>query len=186
MLDYSQTQYILFRQIQHWMRSHKYSDKKQTDNISNIKFAREFFAIIDDNDSGQASLYELAVPFIALGLSSDSSFIKKVLQTISPHKFGKKAKVANPFEVNELTLKEFIKIFKKDAVSENLTEVICKRIIEKRRNEAILRRRAMERRHMQLSVVKGKTFEAVLKTEAPAKQVKRVDSQDMRVLEMAA
>ena len=96
------------------MRNHKYSDKKQTDNINNIQFAREFFSIVDDNDSGQASLYELAVPFIALGLSSDSSFIMKVMKAISPHKFGKKALVANPFEVNELSLREFIKIFKKD------------------------------------------------------------------------
>lgn len=51
---------------------------------------------------------------IALGLSSDSSFIKKVMKAISPHKFGKKAKVKDPFEVNQLTLKEFVKIFKKD------------------------------------------------------------------------
>ena len=57
---------------------------------------------------------ELAVPMIALGLSSDSSFIQKVLKAISPAKFGKHASVANPFEVNELTLKEFVKIFRKD------------------------------------------------------------------------
>ena len=114
LLGYSQTQYILFRQIQQWMRNHKYSDKKQTDNISNIQFAREFFGIIDENDSGQASLDELAVPFIALGLSRDSIFIMKVMRAISPHKFGKKAKVENPFESEELTLKEFIKLFKKD------------------------------------------------------------------------
>ena len=36
LLGYSRAQYILFRQIQHWMRTHKYSDKKQTDNINNI------------------------------------------------------------------------------------------------------------------------------------------------------
>jgi len=36
LLGYNRAQYILFRQIQAWMRSHKYSDKKQTDNINNI------------------------------------------------------------------------------------------------------------------------------------------------------
>ena len=36
---------------------------------------------------------------------------------------------ANPFETKELTLKEFIKIFKKDQVSENLTEMLCNKII---------------------------------------------------------
>lgn len=70
---------------------------------------------------------------IALGLSSDSSFIKKVLTAISPYKFGKKAKnAATAFEDNYLSLKEFIKIFKKDQVSENLTEMLCKRIVQRR------------------------------------------------------
>lgn len=59
-------------------------------------------------------MHELAVPMIALGLSSDSSFIMKVMKAVSPYKFGKKAKVKNPFEVCQLTLREFIKIFKKD------------------------------------------------------------------------
>ena len=61
---------------------------------------------------------------IALGLSSDSVFIRKVMQSISPHKFGKKAKIDNPFDVHELTLQEFIKIFKKDQISEELTELL--------------------------------------------------------------
>ena len=69
---------------------------------------------------------------IALGLSSDSSFIKKVMKAISPHKFGKKALSKNPYKDNQLTLKEFIKIFKKDQISENLTEMLCERILVRR------------------------------------------------------
>ena len=83
---------------------------------------------------------------IALGLSSDSSFIMMVMKAISPHKFGKKANVENPFEVNQLTLKEFIKIFKKDQVSENLTEMLCRKIIQKRQKDVVDKRRAIERR----------------------------------------
>ena len=128
LLGYSRTQYNIFNQIMHWMRGHKYDDAKQTDNIENIKFARENFQIMDNSDTGKLSLKNIAVPMIALGLSSDSSFIMKVMKGIAPHKFGKKAKVANPFEVNELTLIEFIKIFKKDQVSENLTQYLCQRI----------------------------------------------------------
>ena len=30
------------------MRTHKFSDEKIVENITNIKFAREFFEIIDD------------------------------------------------------------------------------------------------------------------------------------------
>lgn len=91
---------------------------------------------------------------IALGLSSDSSFIKKVMKAISPYKFGKKAKNAETaFEDNYLTLKEFIKIFKKDQVSENLTVMLCDRIIERRKKEHVDKRRAIERRNKQLSIV---------------------------------
>jgi len=106
-------------------------------------------------------LNELAVPMIALGLSSDSSFIKKVLKTISPHKFGKKATSANPFEDNALTLKEFVKIFRKDQVSENLTELLITRIVAKRKQEQQVSRRAIERQMKLLSVVKGVTTYAV-------------------------
>ena len=83
---------------------------------------------------------------IALGLSSDSSFIKKVMKAISPAKFGKKAAVSNPFDVNQLTLKEFVKIFRKDQVSENITEMLCSRIIERRKKQAIDRKRAIEKK----------------------------------------
>ena len=65
-----------------------------------MQFARQFFNIIDETESGKLSMLKLAVPMIALGLSSDSSFIMKVMKAISPTKFGKNAKVENPFEVN--------------------------------------------------------------------------------------
>ena len=103
---------------------------------------------------------------IALGLSSDSSFIKKVMSAISPQKFGSKAKNAKTaFEDNYLTLKEFIKIFKKDQVSENLTEMLCNRIIERRKKEHVDKKRAIERRNRQLSIVQDKTY-AVLKIDS--------------------
>lgn len=101
---------------------------------------------MDEADTGKLSLKNIAVPMIALGLSSDNSFIMKVMKAISPHKFGKKAKVANPFEVNELTLIEFIKIFKKDQVSEDLTKFLCKRIIERREKAKYDEQRAIERK----------------------------------------
>lgn len=89
LLGYSQTQYILFRQIQHWMQTHKYSIHKTTQNINNIQFARDFFAAIDQTGSGKSSVQGIAVPMIALGLSSNSSFVTKVMKAICPYKFGK-------------------------------------------------------------------------------------------------
>ena len=91
LLGYSRSQYIIFQQIMKWMNKHQYSCKKQNDNLENIKFARENFQIMDDADAGKLSLTNIAVPMIALGLSSDSSFVMKVLKAISPNKFGKKA-----------------------------------------------------------------------------------------------
>ena len=90
------------------MKTHKYSDRKQADNIKTVLFAREFFEIVDESDSGGVLLDQLAVPLIALGLSSDSSFIEKVLKAINPFKFGEKSGLAAPFEVNQMTLKDFI------------------------------------------------------------------------------
>lgn len=71
---------------------------------------------------------------IALGLSSDSEFCKKVMRAISPLKFGKDAG-DEVFDDKQLSLKEFIKIFKKDQVSENLTEMLCSRILDKRHSK---------------------------------------------------
>ena len=54
------------------------------------------------------------------------------MQAISPKKFGNKYKKMDVFdEANQLSLKEFIKIFKKDQMSENLTKMLCSRIIER-------------------------------------------------------
>ena len=137
------------------MRTHKYSCKKQSDNIDNIKFARENFQIMDDADTGKLSLKNIAVPLIALGLSSDSSFIMKVLKAVSPYKFGKKSGLENPFEVNEITLKEFIKVFRKDQVSEDLTKMLCNRISTRREEAAIKEKRAIERKQRSLAIIKG-------------------------------
>ena len=111
---------------------------------------------MDDTDTGKLSLKNIAVPMIALGLSSDSTFVMKVMKAISPNKFGKKAKVKNPFEVNELTLKEFIKIFKKDQVSEAMTDMLCQRIITRREKAKYQETRAIERKQRSLAIIKGK------------------------------
>ena len=97
----------------------------------------------------------MAVPLIALGLSADSSFIEKVLKAVNPFKFGDKSGLAAPFEVNQMTLKDFIKIFKKDQVSEKLTETI-REIVEKEK-EAKQRKlqRNFEKKKDKLRMMEG-------------------------------
>jgi len=129
LLGQSQAQYINFRKMQKWMRKHNLSDEKQRENINNIQFAREFFEIIDDNGSGGVFLDELAIPLISLGLSSNVTFTEKLLKAINPKKFAQ-----GNFD-QELTLQEFTKIFKKDQVSERLTEVIRDKVNEFKRKK---------------------------------------------------
>ena len=89
---------------------------------------------------------ELSIPLIALGLSSDSSFIEKVLKAINPYKFGDKSGLEHPFEVNEMSLKDFIKIFKKDQVSEKLTESIRSIVISEKEAKMIRQERLLQKK----------------------------------------
>jgi hypothetical protein len=102
------------------MKKHNFSDEKQEENINNLLFAKEFFSIMDTSHGNGLSLEEIAVPHITLGLSSDSNFIKKVLRNINPVKFA----TEECFDTNDLTLKEFTNLFKKDNVSERITDVL--------------------------------------------------------------
>ena len=65
---------------------------------------------------------KLAIPLIALGISSNKNFIEKVMKSINPKRFGEKSGLEDPFAVNELTLKEIISIFRRDQISERLTD----------------------------------------------------------------
>ena len=96
------------------------SDKRQTENLANLLFAKEFFQIMDTNGNGSLNLEEIAIPHIALGLSSDENFIKMVLRNISPKKFS----TEESFKTKTLTLKEFTNVFKSDPVSERITATL--------------------------------------------------------------
>jgi Ca2+-binding EF-hand superfamily protein len=105
--------------MQKWMRSHDFSVQRQMDNMSNIMFAKEFFKIIDNDDTGRLNVQELAEPLIALGLSSDSSFVEKVLKAINPSKYN-----SENINFAEIGLREFTKIFRKDVIAEKLTHYV--------------------------------------------------------------
>jgi Ca2+-binding EF-hand superfamily protein len=48
-----------------------------------IAFAKDLFKIWDENDSGKLDLEELTLPLVALGLVSDTSFVKKLMKSLS-------------------------------------------------------------------------------------------------------
>lgn len=84
LLDKNRTTYLLYRTMQRWMNNHAFSTRTQKESMSNMEFAKEFFSIIDSDDSGKTDFEELALPLIALGLSSDTSFVSKVFRAIYP------------------------------------------------------------------------------------------------------
>ena len=106
------------------MRTHNKDQSKYTQNQRNIEFAKELFKIWDEDESGNLEVDELTLPLIALGLSSDSSFVLKLLRSIDEEKFMKNRDTA------KITIRDFSKIFKKDYTSEKVTEVIKKTIKE--------------------------------------------------------
>jgi len=103
-----------------------------------MEFAKEFFNIVDADESGKTDFEELALPLIALGLSSDSSFVAKVFRAIYPKKFA-----GNNVEDAEIGLKDFLKIFRRDVVAERLTHYVQHLIIDRRR-KALKRQQRVE------------------------------------------
>jgi Ca2+-binding EF-hand superfamily protein len=89
---------------------------------ANILFSKQFFEIMDDDGTGGVELEELAQPLIALGLATDTGFVKRALKVLNPEKFGK-----GQF-VDALTMKEFSRIFRTDPVSEKLNKLISEEL----------------------------------------------------------
>lgn len=80
-----------------------------------IEFAKNLFISWDDDGSGVLEADEIIKPLIGLGLSSDSKFAIKILQALES-----KGRQNSNKEDLKITLKDFIKIFKSDKVSEHL------------------------------------------------------------------
>jgi Ca2+-binding EF-hand superfamily protein len=138
LLNMNRTTYLLFRTMQQWMNKHAFSTKEQTESMCNMEFAKEFFNIVDADASGKTDFDELAMPLIALGLSSDSSFVAKVFRAIYPKKFAD-----GNVEQAEIGLRDFLKIFRRDPVSERLTYIVQQMIIQ-RRQKALKRQQRVE------------------------------------------
>ena len=60
------------------------------------------------------------MPLISLGLSYDTTFVKRLFKIINPEKFKTDQELIN----NHMTLKEFTQIFKRDLISQLITEKV--------------------------------------------------------------
>lgn len=98
------------RMTESWMNHHDNSNLSSfIQPQSDIEFAKELFKIWDENDTGKLNLEELTLPLIALGLINDTTFIMRLLKSISNRG---SSKAGNMPEKTDITIVEFVKIFK--------------------------------------------------------------------------
>lgn len=109
------------------MQNHQFNNQKNSQNISNLLFAREFFKILDVNGNGFLQFNEVTVPFISLGFSSDGKFVMQVLKAINPEKFATEKDCLN----KQMTLAEFTSIFKRDIVSDLITKRVIREVLQR-------------------------------------------------------
>ena len=111
-------QFLQKKDTIHFMEKHNCSTERQKTLVANMIFSKKFFNIIDDDGTGGVELEELAQPLIALGLATDTGFVKRSLKVLNPKKFGQGC-----FD-EALTLKEFSRIFRTDPISDKLMNLI--------------------------------------------------------------
>lgn len=110
-------QFLKFGDIYKYMQVHGLCTKRYDQQVTNAKFSKQFFEIMDEDGEG-VSMIELSYPLIALGLATDTGFVKKVMRMLAPKKFGD-----GDFE-NELTMKEFSTLFRSDPITEKMVAII--------------------------------------------------------------
>lgn len=86
---------------------------EQEHNKKVMQFAKDLFASWDDDGSGILDVAEVVKPMVSLGLASDANFTRKIMQALDPRSRAAKAKTDL-----QITLPDFIKIFKNDKISD--------------------------------------------------------------------
>jgi Ca2+-binding EF-hand superfamily protein len=103
-----------------WMRRRKMLSKTEN-NRKHVEFAKNLFLSWDDDGAGELDSNEIIRPLISMGLSSDSKFANKLLHALDTSNKKKKSDL-------KLTMLDFIKIFKSDKFSEQISEIISREI----------------------------------------------------------
>jgi hypothetical protein len=86
LMGLNRDQFLKFTDIRNYMTKHGLDASRLDDRVKNAEFSKEFFEIMDE-DGGGVSAPELALPLIALGLATDTGFVKKVMKILAPNKF---------------------------------------------------------------------------------------------------
>jgi Ca2+-binding EF-hand superfamily protein len=71
--------YLTLKNTEYWMRHRGHAQK---DTMKHFEFAKNLFKIWDADGGGSLDVDEISLPLIALGLSTDTGFVEKLLKAI--------------------------------------------------------------------------------------------------------
>ena len=74
----------------------------------------------DEDGGGTIDEAEIIKPLVSLGLAPDSKFARKICQALDPRTKLQKARD----ETIEMTLEDFVRIFKNDKISDTMMAII--------------------------------------------------------------
>ena len=105
-----------------WMQKLR-SEYRGTQNKEQIDFAMKLFSSWDDDGSGVLDFEEIARPMISLGLSTDPTFVQKLLEAINA-----KFTTAGGVEDIKITMKDFLRVFRSDKLADKIEKIILRDI----------------------------------------------------------
>ena len=96
-------------------KANKDQDEEETATRKNLQFAKDLFISWDNDNDGKINESDIIRPLISLGLAPDSSFAKKICQALDT-----KGTTRSKNETMQVSLDDFVKIFKNDKISDIL------------------------------------------------------------------
>lgn len=88
LLSLGDRMYLTLKNTEYWMKKR---GNKQRSKEKHFEFAKELFKIWDADGGGFLDVDEISLPLIALGLSTDTGFVEKLIKALK----RKKPSVAN-------------------------------------------------------------------------------------------
>ena len=82
----SNTQFLAFKRAEQWIKKRVKVDAKVQSKEKGSVFAKDLFKIWDDDNSGILDLNEISHPLVALGLSTDTKFVAKLVKSLGSKK----------------------------------------------------------------------------------------------------
>jgi Ca2+-binding EF-hand superfamily protein len=119
LLGITNRQYLALQSFERYYKTRQNYGLEQMEKNQDMVLGKELFACWDPERRGRIGVQDLAENLISFGLSMS---LEQVVDLIKALLFKKGAQGAQ--QVEEITMKEFIKIFERDPFGEKATEII--------------------------------------------------------------